>query len=55
MVINNGERYVFIERKDCGVEVSNELIKAIGNLLGSRHCKLKVEPPEIIQRRRHNG
>ena len=28
--------------------------KAIGNLLGPRHCKIKVNPPEPIQRKRWN-
>ncbi len=55
MVINDGERFVFIERKGAGVEVTTELIKAIGNLLGPRHCKVKVNPPEPSQRRRWNG
>ena len=54
MVINNGERYVFIEQKNCGVEISTDLIKAIGNLLGPRHCKIKVNPPEPIVRKRWN-
>ncbi|MBO5722040.1 MAG: hypothetical protein J6S19_02890 [Lentisphaeria bacterium] len=54
IVINNGERYVFVEQKDSGVEISTDLIKAIGNLLGPRHCKLKVSPPEPIQRRYWN-
>ena len=54
IVINNGERYVFVEQKDSGVEISTDLIKAIGNLLGPRHCKLKVAPPEPIQRRQWN-
>ena len=54
MVINNGERYVFIEQKNCGVDISTDLIKAIGNLLGPRHCKIKVNPPEPIVRKRWN-
>ena len=45
---------MFIERSNAGVDISADLIKAIGNLLGPRHCKLKVEPPEVIQRRRWN-
>ena len=54
MVINNGERYVFIEQTNGGVDISTDLIKAIGNLLGPRHCKIKVNPPEPIQRKRWN-
>ena len=53
-VINNGERFVFIERTNAGVTVSLDLLKAIVTLLGQRHCKLKVDPPEPIQRRRWN-
>ena len=54
MVINNGERYVFIEQTNGGVDISIDLIKAIGNLLGPRHCKIKVNPPEPIVRKRWN-
>ena len=54
MAVQNGERFVFIERKNAGTAVSAELIRAIGNLLGPRHCKLKVLPPEQPQRRRWN-
>ena len=54
MDINHGERYVFIEQTQCGADISTDLIKAIGNLLGPRHCKLKVTPPEPIQRKRWN-
>lgn len=49
--INDGERYVFIERKNAGLTVSGELIKAIGSLLGPRHCKIKVNPPEPAKRK----
>ncbi len=52
LVVNGGERFVFIECKNRGVEVSGELLKAINSLLGDRHVKLKVAPPEPIQRRR---
>ncbi len=54
MVINNGERYVFIEQKNSGVFVCTDLIKALSGLLGPRHCKLKVNPPEPIVRKRWN-
>ena len=54
VVINNGERYVFIERKNSGVEISAALVRQIGSILGPRHCKLKVTPPEQPQRRRWN-
>ncbi|MBE6369589.1 MAG: DNA polymerase III subunit alpha [Lentisphaerae bacterium] len=54
IVIGNGDRYVFIERKNAGVDISVDLIKAVTALLGPRHCKLKVSPPEPSQRRRWN-
>ena len=54
MVVQNSERFVFIERKNAGVAVSAELIRAVGSLLGPRHCKLKVMPPEEPPRRRWN-
>ncbi len=55
MVVDSGERFVFIEARNRGLEVSPALLNGLAAVLGGNHVKLKVSAPEPIQRKRFRG